>query len=261
MKMLNSFQIKLGLIGLAATSALLAQPPAGMRGFGGRGRGFGFPGGIFHSVVTGAPFSATETTQTKRTLANGNLIQNQHQSKIYRDAQGRVRIESTFTPPSSSGGAATTQTRITIYDPVAGFVYHLNPATMTAVQSPLPAKDAQTGGKAPAAPSTGAPVQTQSLGTSTINGVNATGTQVTRTIAAGTIGNSADIQIVRVTWLSTDLKIPVQLTVSDPRFGTSTMNLTDIVQAAPDASLFQVPAGYTMTKASGRWGNRPAFHN
>jgi hypothetical protein len=44
---------------------------------------------------------------------------------------------------------------------------------------------------------------------------------------------------------------------SDPRFGATMMQLTNIVQAEPDAALFQVPAGYTVeirTFAPGRPG-------
>jgi hypothetical protein len=41
---------------------------------------------------------------------------------------------------------------------------------------------------------------------------------------------------------------------SDPRFGTTTMQLTNVVRAEPDATLFQVPAGYTVTQGRGRRG-------
>ena len=42
----------------------------------------------------------------------------------------------------------------------------------------------------------------------------------------------------------------------DPRFGTSQTQLTNIVRAEPDPSLFQVPAGYTVTKERGDDGAR-----
>jgi hypothetical protein len=37
----------------------------------------------------------------------------------------------------------------------------------------------------------------------------------------------------------------VQSTTSDPRYGTSTYNLTEVQQGTQDAALFSVPAGYT----------------
>src|SRR5262249_21720269 len=93
------------------------------------------------------------------------------------------------------------------------------------------------------------------LGTQTINGVPATGTQVTRTIPAGAIGNAQPIQAVRTTWISTALKVPVQVKSSDPRFGTTDRELTNIIQAEPDPSLFVVPSGDTVKES--RCGGGP----
>jgi len=61
---------------------------------------------------------------------------------------------------------------------------------------------------------------------------------------------------VRVTWTSTALEIPVQITLSDPRSGTTAVNLTNIVMTEPNASLFAVPSGYTQTGPGprGRFG-------
>jgi hypothetical protein len=243
MKLLNGVYWKtLGVL-LAAAFTLAAQAP-----FFGRGLGFGGTLGAFtRSTVTGAPFSAQWNLQSQRTLANGNQIQTQEQANIYRDSQGRVRIDTTITSPASSG---QTQTMTTIFDPVAGYVYRLNPQKMTGVQAAIQQRPAPSG-RAPNRPAN-SQVQTQNLGTQNINGVAATGTQVTRTIPAGTIGNSAAIQIVRVTWVSAALQVPVQVTVTDPRSGNQTMNLTNIVTAEPNASLFVVPSEYTIT--SGRAG-------
>ena len=243
---------KLAVLALGATCVLLAQSPAAGRG---GGLGFRFTGGglglanLMGKAVTGAPFSAKLTTALSRTLGNGNQIQRQEQADVYRDSQGRVRIDATFTEPTSAG--SQTRTEITIYDPVAGYVYRLNPQNMTAVQSPIHQRTAPANGSAP--PANGqVQTQTQNLGTQTINGLSATGTQLTRTIAAEAVGNTQPIQIVRVTWVATALQIPVQVTLTDPRSGNSMMNLTNIVQSEPSASLFVVPAGYTVTSAPGR---------
>ncbi len=219
---------------------------------GGSWMGFGSFGGLTHTTLTGAPFSATETKLTRRTLADGTQVQQQQQSTIYRDSAGRVRIDTTL-GGSSSGGTQPARTVSMIYDPVAGYTYRLNAQTMTAVKSPLPQKNsANNGSHTPRQHSDSAQVTTQDLGTQTINGVSATGTQVTRTIPAGAIGNTNPIQVVQVTWASAALQIPVQVSVTDPRFGNTTTNLTNIVQTAPDASLFQVPANYTISDAPQR---------
>lgn len=241
---------------LCAT-ALLAQGPRGggfgpgaFGGFGGRGPGL--LGAGTRKVITGAPYSATETLSSQETLANGNQISRTQTSSVARDSEGRISTSETITPPASSGKSAYTVE--TIFDPVAGYRYELNSSTMIAIQTPLPkprtgASSTTTPPTRPANPN----VTTTSLGTSTINGVAATGTQLTETIPAGAIGNAQPIQVTRVTWVSTELMIPVEIKTSDPRFGSRDLEVTNIVQAEPSASLFTVPAGYTV-KQGGRGG-------
>ncbi len=241
--------------------ALSAQgpPPEG-----GPHRGFGprfdimSAGPGSRNPVTGAPYSGVEMTQSQQTLADGNQIARQEQSKVYRDGQGRVRIEHTL-----SKAGQTSETVVTIFDPVAGYSYMLNPATTTAVKTPLPKlKSAQDHSGPPPHPRgpriDGAQVQTENLGTQTVGGVAATGTRTTETIPAGAIGNQQALQIVRETWVSTDLKVPVLIKSSDPRFGSMTMQLTNIAQAEPDPSLFQIPSGYTVkARTDGPGRHRP----
>jgi hypothetical protein len=211
--------------------------------------------------VTGAPYSATETLQRQQTLSNGNQISTNSQTSVYRDSQGRIRTEETITPPASSGQAPYTV--VTIFDPVGGYEYVLNSSTMTGRQRPLP--PAPTGASATKpAPPVRPNVTTTNLGTQVINGVTATGTQRTETIPAGAIGNAQPIEVVRITWVSTDLKVPVEIKTSDPRFGTTDMELTNIIQAEPNASLFVVPSGYTLQqggpggpRGAGRRGRGP----
>jgi hypothetical protein len=254
MKILGTNTSKFAALLLAA-GVSLAQPS-----FSRRGGAFGFGGdpglrALTSHTITGAPFSAQWNRQFAQVMAGGNQIQRQEQGNVYRDNQGRVRIETTVTPAAASGQA---HTGITIYDPVAGYVYRLNPQKMTAVQSVIRQNASQPGKGMPNPPNS-SQVQTQDLGTQTINGVTATGTQLTRTIPAGTIGNAQPIQIVRVTWVSTALQVPVQVTITDPRSGNQAMSLTSIVQSDPSASLFVVPSGYTVTQAPGRAGGRGQF--
>jgi hypothetical protein len=200
--------------------------------------------------VTGAPYSAVETVQRQQTLANGNQISTKGQSTVYRDSQGRIRTEETITPAVSSGRAA--RTMVTIFDPVGGNRYVLDSSTMTARQSALPNFHGRAGGNARPAPPARPNVSTASLGTAVINGVQATGTQFTETIPAGAIGNAQTIQVVRTTWISTELKVPVEIKTTDPRYGNTDMELTNIVQTEPSASLFVVPAGYAIQQDGGR---------
>jgi outer membrane lipoprotein-sorting protein len=235
--------------------ALIAQgpPPEGGRGFGPRGFGGGRGGGLLgagpsRTPVTGAPYSAVETLVRQQPLANGNQISTKEQTNVYRDGQGRMRTETTVTPRNSSG-TGTPVTIVTIFDPVAGYQYRLDSSTMVARQTALP--PARPADSTPRTPPSRPNMTTTDLGTQVINGVAAKGTQLTETIPAGAIGNAQAIQIVRVTWVSTELKVPVQIKTNDPRNGTSDMELTNIAQAEPSASLFVVPAGYTVKQGGG----------
>jgi hypothetical protein len=75
----------------------------------------------------------------------------------------------------------------------------------------------------------------------------ATGTRKIRTIPAGAIGNDRELQLVDETWFSNDLQVVVKSISTDPRFGDTTYQLTNIVRAAQDPALFQVPSDYTVT--------------
>lgn len=201
------------------------------------------PGG---PPVSGAPFSGVQTVEIQRTLADGNTIQVQQQAKVYRDSQGRVRIESTFNSPSGQ-----TQPSVSIFDPIAGYEARLDPQTSSAVKHPLPTATPHGNG-APPPPDgpIGSQSQTQDLGSDTINGLAATGTEIVATIPAGTIGNAQTLQIVKRVWVSTALRIPVLITSSDPRSGTSTMQLINVSQTEPDPTIFQIPSSYSVVTES-----------
>jgi hypothetical protein len=88
--------------------------------------------------------------------------------------------------------------------------------------------------------------KSESLGQQTIEGVSVTGTRTTRNIAAGAIGNDQPIEIVSETWYSRELQTVVMSKHSDPQIGETTYKLTNIQQAEPPHSLFEVPTNYTI---------------
>lgn len=243
--------VKLSTFGLLAFCLAAQAPTPRGEGRGGFGSGFRMMsmGPVSRTPVTGAPYSAVQTTESRQTLADGNQVVRQEQAKVYRDSQGRVRIERTRT-------GARASTVIAIYDPVAGSSYVLHPDSMTAFSTPLHqhngAADAGAGPPHERRSSAQNQVQTDDLGTQLVSNLSATGTRTTRTIPAGEIGNVQPIRIVREAWVSVDLKVPVLIKTSDPRFGTTEMQLANIVRAEPDASLFQIPSGYTVTQGPTR---------
>ena len=244
-----------GLTALIAASSfvLVAQGPP--RGEFGGGPGFGRgPGGLGHDgmeqVVTGAPYSGTLIEQRQQTLADGNQISVKSETKVYRDAEGRVRKEVTRTMRSGE-----TKTFVMLFDPVAGFAARLNPETLTAEKHGIPPQGAKARHRAtPSEGEDASNVSTEDLGSKSIEGLAATGKKVTRTIPAGEMGNSEPIKNVREVWTSTLLKVPLSVTSSSPAFGTSTAQLTGISQSAPDATLFQIPSNYQVSTHQGRVG-------
>jgi hypothetical protein len=208
-------------------------------------------------VVTGAPYSAVAVTENKQTLADGNVIDRQVQSNVYRDGQGRTRRETALTgvgPLAASGGA---RSMIMIHDPVSSTAYVLHTDTKVAEQLALPPrrpKDAETlQNKFDAhfqkdlADGT---LKKEDLGTQVINGITTKGVRYTRVIPAGQIGNAAAINIVNEQWYSADLQLVVKSVRTDPRMGQITYTLTNIQRSEPAASLFTVPSDYSVKQAS-----------
>ena len=87
----------------------------------------------------------------------------------------------------------------------------------------------------------------EDLGSQMINGVLALGVRITSTIPVGAEGNDRELKNVVEEWYSNDIHAVVKSVNTNPRFGTTTYELTNIVRAQQDPALFQVPAGYTVT--------------
>jgi hypothetical protein len=199
----------------------------------------------------GKPFSATVTTQTTQTLSDGTRIVRSTTMLEYRDAEGRVRTETA----QSTGQSSEPARAIVISDPVAAVVWRLDPVQRSAwksVMRPAPegvfearAKDALS-----ALVATGVRRgDTEDLGTSNINGILARGTRVTNVVPAGAIGNDREFRSVEERWFSSELNLLIKSVNTDPRFGTTTYELTNISRQVPDHSFFQIPPGYKLTSS------------
>lgn len=272
--MLSSF-VLVAAISTAQTTSAPAKPAvtvrSGQMGGGAAGFAVGVPvvGNIIPghpaAFITGRPYSAEQITERVQTLADGTHI-SQTVSKInlYRDSQGRSRMEHSFVLPPGAQGSAPTF--VTIVDPVAGYQYTFDTRQHTARRismSPPPHQTSQWFHKtAPAnrpnvtpftrtvEPNATAPqhpsTQRESLGTQTIEGISAEGTRMTTTFPVGSVGNDREFTTTSETWMSKDLGVTVLSKNSDPRYGETTTRLTDISQTEPDPNLFLVPPDYTI---------------
>jgi TonB family protein len=87
-----------------------------------------------NNLVIGAPFSADISSEAIQTLADGTRIIQSFAGRIYRDSQGRTRHERAF----RMGGTSESIQTITIYDPVGGARYILDPAAKIAYKTEVP---------------------------------------------------------------------------------------------------------------------------
>lgn len=247
-------------------------PPGGhMRHPGGPGFGgpfgmelLGFGGPHGGKTVTGAPFTASTVSESNRTLADGTKISQKVQSTLYRDAQGRVRKETTLPAIGPLAASGAPKSLVFIRDPVAGTGYILDANQKIAHKLPEHAQktresnsaESDAPGKGWGGHPGGANVTKESLGSQTINGIVAEGTRYTRTIPAGHIGNDKPVTIVSEEWYSPDLQIIVHSKRSDPFVGETNYNVTNIQRSAPPATLFTVPPDYTVKDAPPRFTKR-----
>ncbi|SPE39266.1 conserved exported hypothetical protein [Candidatus Sulfopaludibacter sp. SbA3] len=203
--------------------------------------------------VANKPFSGVETRHMTQVLSDGTRVERSDTSNFYRDAAGRMRAESPL--------------RVLIYDSVAKMVYDLDPKNRTYTKRTDAADSVSiavvnggtyehsNSGNVSSSPShvdLGIPAHakrdvrtvTEDLPRQFLNGISVRGSRVTSTIPAGVFGNDRDMKVVTERWFSDDLQLLVKSTNSDPRFGTTTYELSNIVHGPPNPVLFQVPGDY-----------------
>src|SRR5262245_33527955 len=237
-------------------------------------------------VVKDKPYSGDAVTEMVQILNSGNRLVQNSSAKIYRDSAGRTRREQAMKEGGPWAVSGVAPIMISIYDPVSGVYYNLDSNTktahkMTAPRMPDLSEDVRAGAKLKAKRASGdvagavvsgdsisaggnavawssnAEINKESLGTQTIEGVEAEGTRVTITSPAGKIGNDHPIVTVNERWYSPELQVVVMSKDSDPRMGETTYRLTNIVRSEPDPSLFQVPADYKVEENSINFGTGP----
>ena len=239
---------------------------------------FGAIGGT-GAAVKGAPYSATITNESVQTLADGTHIVQSSSGLTARDSQGRTRQDAPL-PAIGNLSAVDAPHLVFLQDPVAGISYTLNLTDKTAWKNPMPPGGTSVpsttettstfvmrpvSGLSPAdlppppmvlqkriAIEDDAQVNTENLGSQTMEGVQVTGVRTTQTIPAGKIGNDRPISIVTEVWTSPELKTIVLSKRNDPRMGEQTFKLTNIQRAEPDPSLFTVPSDFKITEGGAK---------
>lgn len=228
--------------------------------------------GMDAQPVKGAPYSADQTTSTVQTLGDGNRIVQTSTAKVYRDEQGRSRVEQSL---GGIGAMASSEkhTMIMIHDPVAGVEYNLDPGSHTAhkfstndpdsakvrvEKMAMDRKQVFFSSRDRLNDKTGvvtykvdrisdAKTTKEDLGSQMMEGLSVTGTRTTTTIPAGAEGNEQPMLIVDEVWYSPELQTTIKTFHSDPRMGQTVFTVTNVNRTNPDPSLFQVPADYKIS--------------
>lgn len=235
-------------------------------------------------ITTGAPYSAEAVTESNQILADGNRITRKSLTRVYRDSEGRTRREEvndagivtmvsivdpvahvSYVLQPDSRTAYREKARIVMPSMMRSKIESAAPADQAGridpPPPPPPAPPAPGGIRRMAPPPPPAPgtirmekpepgsTTHEDLGQQNVEGINATGTRMTHTIAAGAIGNLQPIKVVSEQWFSPDLQLLVMTKHNDPRTGDTTYRLQSIVRGEPDRSLFVLPADFTLRES------------
>jgi len=79
-----------------------------------------------------------------------------------------------------------------------------------------------------------------------IEDLSVSGSRETVTINPGAMGNEQALVTTREFWYSPEIQTNLLTTRKDPREGTQVIRLSEISRSEPNASLFQVPEGFTV---------------
>jgi hypothetical protein len=229
-------------------------------------------------TLRGAPYSAEIVSDFVQTLSDGNRIVRRSTGRVYRDSEGRVRREedrasgapsiSITDPVSGFSYSLDPDTHIAWKTPaLAGAIIM---SKVAGVSAKLEAKIAASGVETRALEPTmvgpdgattveinggafsvrrsndGVQGGAEALPAKVIAGVIADGKRTTKTIPAGAIGNERAMTITVEEWTSPELQVLVLTEHKDPRAGDSSYRLVNVTRNEPAASLFEVPADYTI---------------
>lgn len=202
--------------------------------------------------LPGRPYSAEEVSQQTQILPDGTrIVRSSPSNFFYRDSAGRVRTERHAIRPVEIVNWVESPVVPEICDPIAGFLYYLDPVNRIAHRMLLPRESIRF---APALRRETYPASStkeadairasEPLGTKMIDGIEVQGRRMTTTYAAGAVGNDRPIVAITEVWTSPELGLTVYSKNTDPRTGDFINPVLNISRAEPDPALFQIPAAY-----------------
>ena len=216
--------------------------------------------GILITVITGpgphlkVPFTAVIKETFDQKLADGNSIHGTVRYRIARDSAGRTMSEMPSSCYTGEDGHRHQSYQVTVYDQstntneswvLSGDQRRI--ATIFHMPTPQRPSQAEIAAMTPNAHVRQAAMsewQTEKLGTREFQGLSATGTRRTQTIAAGEEGNALPLVMIDESWISRDLNVTLMAIRDDPRRGRTTAEIEELHQGEPDPAIFSPPEGY-----------------
>jgi hypothetical protein len=170
---------------------------------------------------------------SEQKLPDGTTDVKRTEALIARDSQGRIRNERRMLVTESFRGTPALLS-VHIFDPVTRISSLYIPGSGIVRQRTLP----------PQPPGQPTYPGAEDLGYTNLNGMQAKGVRVTRTIPAQFSSTGKPVQITDEFWYSEDLHMNILERHLDPRSGEQTVAILSIQREEPLASLFEMPAGY-----------------
>ena len=220
-------------------------------------------GGTFERIqsitilpLTGAPFSATVTTEWTKILADGSPATVKNRRTVARDSSGRIFEERRAFSPN--GDVQPTRiSNLQYSDPNRHEYYNCIPEQKTCYVSkypllPMTAMPAGMGGLEAcgcASPNRGGVTIThEALGQKTIDDVDVTGSREITTLPTGQFGNEKPQPIIKEFWYSPRLGLNVVTNRFDPRSGSENFVVDPLSLNEPDPKTFEPPAAYQVMR-------------
>ena len=192
------------------------------------------------SPVAGVPLSAVQVEQWTRTLPDGSVCVEKIISKVHRDPEGRLRIDSELADASSGSRPIHF-----LLDPMTGERVIMLDEDKTALRM-LGPKRGEDGfasgfaGSGQALPPGDWQYERRNLGTRLIEGLEVQGERITWTCE-----QPRPLNAIKELWYSSSLKLTALSEASGP-LGRNICQLQQVHLGRPDPSLFSVPPGYTI---------------
>jgi hypothetical protein len=189
--------------------------------------------GVFVTPVAGLPFSATVQIESEQTLPDGTRETRHTQVLIARDSRGRIRNERHLMVPETFHGTPPLLS-VHIFDPETRISSFYNMGTRIVRQQTLPPmRDGRLNDP-----------HAEDLGYTTLNGMQARGSRVTRIVPSWQSGVEKPVHVVDEFWYSEDLHMNLLEQHTDVRNGVQTIAILSIQRDEPPAALFEMPEGY-----------------